>query len=345
MLNIERRRLRASAPPAGAPRHAHLAGGRVAFVGDDGRIDVLDAESGDEVRRVVCPGAIGARLSPGGRRLLVDGPAAASCELISVDDGAVLARFPRDPDDRQTVNASFLVDRAGDDIAIVSRQALVLEGFRADDATPVFRIECRNPIAYYFADPVAMLDGDTIIALGHQLSESKDSFYRFSLALCRDDPETAGHMERIHTEPSEYAYRVAVGPCGADALVAFRNARDREVLDEDEIHDNPLYGFNGLYVRRLADGAVLERVPYDAPIDTGAPVMATRDAIVVVRGDGVDLVERGTTAPAIQSLTSAGGQRYVLEPPTGTIYELGADGAIDALTLHRTQDPLADRTS
>ena len=117
------------------------------------------------------------------------------------------------------------------------------------------------------------------------------------------------------------------------------------MLDEDEIDDNPLYGFNGIYVRRLTDCAVLERVAYDAPIDTGAPLMATRDAIVVVRRDGVDLIERGTPAPAIQSLTSADRRRYLLEPPTGTIYELGADGALDAVTLHRMQDPLADRTS
>jgi hypothetical protein len=333
MLNIERRRLRAVAPNAGALRDAHLAGGRAAFVGDDGRIDVVDAESGDEVRGLACPGAIAARLSPSGHRLLVDGPDAASCELISVDDGAVLARFARDPDDRQTVNTSFLVDRAGEDIAIVSRQALVLEGFRADDATPVFRIECRTPIAYYFADPVVMLDGDTIIALGQQPSESKDSFYRFSLALCRDAPETAGRMELAHTEPSEYAYRVAVGPCGRDALVAFRDPRGREVLDEDEIHDNPLFGFHGLYVRRLTDCAVLERVLYDAPIQTGAPIMATRDAIVVVRGDAVDLLERGIATSTVQTLTTASGQRIVLEPPTGTIYEIAADGAIDALTL------------
>jgi hypothetical protein len=261
----------------------------------DGRIDVLDVEHGDRVRSLAYPGAISARLAPSGRRLLVHGSNAELCELISLDDGAVLARFERN--DRQTVNASFLVDGAGDDIVLVSRQNMVLEGFRADDAAAVFRIECRRPIAYYFADPVAMLDGDTIMALGHQLSERKDSFYRFSLALCRDDPKTAGRMDPAHTEPSDYAYRVAVGPCGPDALVAFRDARDREVLEEGETYDNLLYGFNGIYVRRLTDCAVVERLAYDAPIETGAPIMGTQDAIVVARGDEVDVIERGMPAP------------------------------------------------
>jgi hypothetical protein len=180
-----------------------------------------------------------------------------------------------------------------------------------------------------------MLDGDTIMALGHQPSERKDSFYRFSLVLCRDNPEMAGRMDPAHTEPSEYAYRVAVGPCGPDALVAFRDARDREVLEEGEAQDNPLYGFNGIYVRRLTDCAVVERLAYGGPIETGAPIMGTQDAIVVARGHELDVIERAMPAPAIQTLAT-GGRQYLLEPATGMIYELAADGAIDALTLHRS---------
>ena len=332
-LTIERRRLRAVAPDAAALRDAHLAGGRAVFIGQEGRIDVVDVERGDRVRSLDYPGATSGRLSPGGHRLLVYGLGALWCELISLDDGAVLARLERDPHDRHTVNTSFLVDRSGDDVVLVTRQNTVLEGLRADDAAPVFRIECRRPIVYYFADPVAMLDGDTIMALGRQPSEGKDSFYRFSLALCRDDPDAAGRIDPTHSEPSEYAYRVAVGPCGPDALVAFRDARDREVLEEGEVHDNPLYGFNGIYVRRLADCAVLERLAYDGAIETGARVMGTRDAIVVARGDELDVIERGMLAPAIQSLTTG---KYLLDPATGSIYELAADGAIDALTFHRS---------
>ena len=334
-LIIEHRRVLAAAPDSTMRRDAHIAGGRAAFVVQDGRIDVLDVEHGDRVRSLTCPGASSVRLAPDGRRLLVHGPGALSCELISLDDGAVVARFERPARDRQTVNTSFLVDRLGAAIVLVSRENMVLEGFRADDAAPVFRIECRRPIAYYFADPVAMLDGDTIMALGHQPSEGKDSFYRFSLVMCRDNPELAGRMDPDYTGPSEYAYRVCVGPCGSDALVAFRDARDREVLEDGEVHDNPLYGFNGIYVRRLTDGAVVERLAYDGPIETGAPIMGTPDAIAVARGDALDIIERAVSAPAVQSLATAGG-RYLLEPATGAIYALSAEGAIDALALHRS---------
>src|SRR4029077_4287767 len=118
-----------------------------------------------------------------------------------------------------------------------------------DSGTPVFTVNCRTPLAYHFAALVPMADRDTIIALGNQASESKDSFYRFSLELCVRDPDVAGLMEPTKNQPADYAHRLAVGPCGSDALVAFRDPEDDEALDEDEIPRDALHGFKGLYVR------------------------------------------------------------------------------------------------
>jgi len=338
-LTIERRRITARAPTADELVATHIAGGRAAFVRRDGQIQIVDLDSGAPVRSLIRPDATSVLLSPSGRHLLVRGPRGLSRELISVDDGASLVTFQRIGRLPQTVSAAFLVDRAGDEIVLLSREDLVLEGFRAVDAAPVFRIECRRPIAYYFATPVAMLDGDTIIALGSQPSESKDSFYRFSLALCRDDPAAAARMDPANTAPAEYAYRVAVGPCGRDALVAFRDEQGDEqeddTLDDDEVNEDPLHGFSGLYVRRLADRVVVDRISYDAPIRSGAPLMATADAVIVARGDQVDVIARGAPEPDVLAITAGPGARYLLEPTTGTIFEVNASGQIEAITARR----------
>ncbi len=336
-LMIERRRCAAQAPSSQDLQHAHIAGGRAVFVRRDGRIDIHDLASGVCVRSVSRPNATQARLAPSGRRVVIHGREKLSCELVSVDDGASLVSFQRIGRRPQTVNASFLVDPSGSDVMLLARQDYVLEGFRADDASSVFRIECRDPIVYYFTDPVAMLDGDTIIALGLQPTESKDSFYRFSLALCRDDPETAGRMDPAHTAPAEYAYRVAAGPCGTDALVAFRDAGEHEDPDDREISDDPLYGFTGLYVRRLGDGEVLDRIRYDAAIETGAPLMGTRDAIIVARDDEVDILDRGLPEPDFSTLRAGPGGRYLLEPSTASVYEVSANGEIHAITVQRAR--------
>jgi len=338
-LTIDRRRLAAHAPAASELVTAHIAGGRAAFARRDGNIAVVDLDTGAYVRSWLRPSATSVVLSPSGRRLLVHGPNALSCELLSLDDGASLATFQRIGRQPQTVNASFLADRSGDEILLLSREDFVLEGFRAADAAAVFRIECRRPIVYYFADPVAMLDGDTIIALGSQPSESKDSFYRFSLALCRDDPAAASRMDPANTAPAEYAYRVAVGPCGRDALVAFRDEQgdeqEEDTLEDGEVHEDPLHGFSGLYVRRLADLVVLDRIAYDAPIRSGAPLMATADAVIVGRGAEVDIIARGVPEPDVLTITAGPGARYLLEPTTGAIFEVNASGQIEAITARR----------
>lgn len=330
-LTIERRRLPAAAPLPDTLQAAHVAGSRAAFVHSDGRVEARDLNSDEPLWCVSRSGATFAQLSPSGRRILVAGPRALSCELFSVDDGALLATFSRIGRTPQTVNSSFIIDRSGSEILLVSRQDLVLEGFAAEDAAPVFRIET---MSYYVADPVPMLDGDSIMALGHQLTENKDSFVRFSLSLCRDAPSTASRLAPEHIEPSDYAYRLAVGPCGREALVAFRNAKHHEVLEDGEVHDNPIYGFNGVYVRRLLDCAIVERISYDAPIETGAPLLGTPDAIFVVRDDQLDILERGARdAPALTLRVPDG--RYVLDPSNGRVYQISANGEIDALTVRR----------
>jgi hypothetical protein len=179
-----------------------------------------------------------------------------------------------------------------------------------------------------------MADGDTVIALGNQTSEGKDSFYRFSVDLCLHDPDRAGRMEATSREPADYAHRLAAGPCGSEALVAFRDPEDDEGLDEDESPPDALHGFKGLYVRRLGDLEVMERIPYDAPLSTGAGIMGTADAIVIDRGRGVDLVERGQgDHPA--SITSLGDATYVLEPASGAVYAVRPGAEVEVIAFHR----------
>jgi hypothetical protein len=141
-------------------------------------------------------------------------------------------------------------------------------------------------------------------------------------------------MEPTTNQPADYAHRLAVGPCSSDALVAFRDPEDDEVLDEDESPRDALHGFKGLYVRGLAELEVRERISYDAPLDTGAAMMGTLDAIVLVRGREMDLVERGQgDHPAL--VTTLGGATHVLEPLAGRIYAVRSGAEIEALTFHR----------
>ena len=334
-LTIERRQLQAQAPAREHLRQVSVKGDRAAFLQTDGRIDVVSLETGERIwSRTTRSEPAHVRLSRTGRHLLVFAADRLSCELWSVDQGVRIAGFEREGRTPQPLTVSFMVDRAGRELFLLSRKDMVLESFAAHDATRIFSVDCRNPLAYHFTALVPMADGDTVIAIGCQASEGKDSFYRFSLGLCVSDPDLSGRMEATNREPADYAYRVAAGPCGSDALVAFRDPEDDETLEDDERPRDALHSFKGLYVRRLGDLEVVERIPYDAPLATGAILMGTEDAIVVDRGREVDLVERGQGDHS-GLVTSLGDAIYILEPFSGVIYSVRPGANVEAISFHR----------
>ena len=113
--------------------------------------------------------------------------------------------------------------------------------------------------------PVAGVE--TVIGLGHDLSEGRDSLLTFAMSSLRSDP---GIVERVvagHLGIDDYyAYALAAGPCARDAVVIYRDPEDEEQpCEPDEDEDAPpdrrdVYGFHGFYLRRLADAALLDRV-------------------------------------------------------------------------------------
>lgn len=237
---------------------------------------------------------------------------------------AVVAEFTAEGKARRVV--ATLATQRGKDLLLVGHREMLLEGYALDDMSKIIEANYEKPLALYIEDLSALMgDSDTFFILGHLFSEMKDSLYSFSLRalLGETDVATQKRMQG-QREISDYAYRLAVGPCADNETVIFRDPEEDE-LPETESQEplDDVENFRGLYVRRLHDGRLIERIPYDAPIKTGAQIFGTPSDIIVVCRNKLEIVPRRKIGRRIQSVP---GEAFAIDPVYGRVALLSVNG-------------------
>jgi hypothetical protein len=268
-------------------------------------------------------------LSRTGRFLLAESRTGDALEVWDLEHDRVAARFGAADARRSTVTGAFLPDA---DVVVVSPSQYELEAYALQDTTRLFAGDTRQPRAFAFERIVPASDGDTLAAVGHYFAEMRDSLLILSITRLTSDPDAAGAATVARKPFHDYADRLAVGPCGPDELVVFRDPGDSEEPeeDEDEVDDSDLFGYRGLYIRSLSHGGIVERIPYDGPLDSGDPLFATPRLIAVGSRDGLDLVKRGTRTPDVERIPAVA---IALDPVQSRVAYIERSGMLQIITL------------
>lgn len=187
------------------------------------------------------------------------------------------------------------------EMLLTSPERMRLAAYRLEDMSPVFDVDFTKPLALTFTHLYPNLDhGGMFFVVGYLYSESKNSLYSFSLTdLAADRPPDGQYRMKGQREISDYAYRLAAGPCGDDAVVIFRDPDHSESTDENDEPEpddsGPLadvWGFRGLYVRRLNDCQIVERIGIDVPLENGADLFATDKHVIIACPEYAAIVPR-----------------------------------------------------
>jgi len=188
-------------------------------------------------------------------------------------------------------------------------------------------------VQYRYLYP-ALGDRDTFFVVAHHFAESVSELVTLSLRDLAADG-SAAEREMIHARRiRDRAYSVAAGPCGSAEAVLFSDHEDAEAPDSDDDPDRvrgDVEDFNGLHVRRLSDGALVERIPRALPDPIGAPLVGTASVIAAVLSDRVEIVPR---VPGVVRATILG-RALSLDTEDVRIAAVDADGELDLLELPR----------
>lgn len=172
-------------------------------------------------------------------------------------------------------------------LAVVVREQLLcarsgceIEAFDIATGRKCWTVQCET---FRFASFVPLDEPGVLVAVGHFAGETKDSLAMVDLAIAAARPDDVFAQFRSKRGVTDYAYRLAAGPAGRDAFVAFRAPED------DEADDDVMNGLAGLYIRRT-DGAVLHQIPWRGEGKIGH-VSAGQRSIAVDCGDRVERIE------------------------------------------------------
>jgi hypothetical protein len=264
-------------------------------------------------------------LSRTGRFLLAESKAGDALEVWDVERDGRAARFDSG---RPVVRGAFAYDR---DLLVVAPAEYELEGYELETGERQFAASTRKPRAFSFERIVPAADGDTLLALGHYFGEGRDSLLVLSLDAIARDPAEAARVTVTRKPFDDYAYRLAAGPCGPEHVVVFRDPGDDEDPDEDDDdpQDRDVFGHRGLYVRRLRDGSLVERIPHDGPLVTGDPLLGTERLVAVASRERLDLVPRGDAGSAEQVAAAV----IAFDPAENLVAYVDPDGRLTLIAL------------
>ncbi|MEO8844628.1 MAG: hypothetical protein ABI591_30755 [Kofleriaceae bacterium] len=177
---------------------------------------------------------------------------------------------------------------------------------------------------------VAIAGGTRIALVGYYRGEGKHSFALVPTEELTLPPELLFTRFRKKRPIADYAYRLAVGPCGVDALVVFRDPEDDEEPDDEDDEqfvDSSAHadvrGLHGFYLRGT-DGALLAKRSWDGPVKSSAHLAATRAWIAADCGEQIALVPLAATATATTITArwlaaSSNGSRVLVQDENGTL--------------------------
>ena len=304
-----------------------LRGDQLAVVGRWGRVRVgVVSPNGvfDVVATVKLPfGGGRLQLSPSGRHLLAWSPLGDRAVLREIQSDAPLLDLEGTAGVERSVVAGFATSRGGE-LILTSTAGGRLDGYDVSDGKASLAAALDH-VAFVFEHLVTVGGGDTVMAIGHYPYEGRDSLVTLAVGQLLADPTAVQREIAERQGISEYAYAVAVGPCGSEAVVMHRDPDGEELPDEDdELLDgrSDLYGFRGFYVRGLKDGHLQSRTPSDAPVETGAALFATAASIVIGRTDRVETVARTDQRDVVVLPASV----HAFDPSSKRIAIAAADG-------------------
>jgi hypothetical protein len=114
----------------------------------------------------------------------------------------------------------------------------------------------------------------------------------FSLAALARDPDAAQQALR-GGRLYDQGYCLALGWCGPQQVVVYRDPEDAEEPEDAEgSGQEDVCGLRCLYVRRLTDGALLQRMAHQAPLVSGAALRGTSHMLLLACPDRIELVPR-----------------------------------------------------
>ncbi len=314
----------------GAPARMALGNGTL-IVADHGNtlhsVVGWDGEGAVRTESVALAGVpSGLAVSPSAQHVLITYEDSGAIDIMSLPDLAPALSLT--VADAKASRAACLSRWQGAEFVLVSPERAVLEARSIPDGELAFKGAATRPNPFVFDRLVPVLGADEVVAIGYFHSETRDSLFAFSFAAA---VANAGAVERAASQRDpieDYAYRIAAGPAPPAGIVVFRDPEDAE--DDPDSEDGALYGFRGLYTRRLADGQVTGRFEYDGPVPSGSPLFASESAIVVGRIDGVEVVPRAGSAERTMVYSTvyaldAGQLRFAVLQPDGslTIYDAG----------------------
>jgi hypothetical protein len=320
----------AGLPPGSAPRAVALRGQRLVVAGSEGEAAVIDGatdwQPAGRLRLAHGPGPLS--LTPSGRFLLARSPDRDRAAVHDLEAGAIVVDA-HGAEGAAGSAVAALATTGGQELALVSTAPHELRAYSLPEGELLLQADARP---FMFAHLVVVGAGDMIVALGHYPTEGFDSLVTFPLAALLADPLAAARIAAERPGIDDYAYTLAAGPCGRDELLVYRDPEDWEEIDPDEDPEDipsdrrDVYGYRGLYLRRLADGALAARVPAALTATTGTELFATAASIVVGFPDRVEVFSRedAQAAPALYRGAARG-----LDPDAGRIAIARADSAVD----------------
>jgi hypothetical protein len=313
------------------------------------RGEQLAVVAGDELRIIALSGAGAAHargeyqlgwtpgrvaLSPSNGYALLRDIRESRLVVYDLTRGAAVAEFNRS--DAKPYPLPGVITAVGaEEVLLVSPRVYELEAYRLRDMTRAFAATSRDLSPFVFTHLYALnRDADTFFALGFHLDDMPDTLATFSLRELSGGASLADEL-RQRRRINDRAYRIAVGPCGSERAVFFRDPQGDETPsdeDEDEGEEGPgdVWNFSGLYVRRVSDGGLVERFEYDAPVKTGAPIFATGQAVVVAFPDRVELVPRPGVAGEVSALPC---RNSSLDPDRRRVALLDEGGAVEIIEV------------
>lgn len=219
---------------------------------------------------------------------------------------------------------------ADDEVLVLSRTRHVLEVLTLPAGERLGYAEYVAGVAFIFDSLHPVIDPDLVVAIGHGEGETKDSLLTVSLTELIHTPEAAAAEFTRRSRPNDYAYRLAAGPCGQESIVAYRDPEDDEEPDgdeEDQLAVSDTENLRGFYIRRLDDGRLLERIPYESPVESGTPIFAT-DTFVVVSAPGrISFVPRAAARRTAPMELNA--PVHALDPVSRRVVVVGPDGMVE----------------
>lgn len=273
-------------------------------------------------------------LSPSGGHVLIRDPEGRCAVVREVAREAAPLEFGGAEVLPGRVVASLTTNDEGD-VLLISQRDRELEAYLLDGARRLFQASFHRPLAFYVDSLCATFsDHDTFFVIGHLGGEGNDSVVRFSIRALASQVEAATRVFASSQRIQDYASRLAVGPCEPDQVVIFRDSGDDE--DPADTEEEPkdareeLWGHNGFYVRRLEDGALIEKIPIDLPLlRSGAPLVGTSSVIAAVCPDRVEIIPRRAGAPR----ATIRGRAFSLDTEAARLAVVTLDGHLDIIDL------------